>query len=328
MKKDITIETFKGGQYLTDRKNVAQIAKQETDATKTPLATVNADFFVMETGGVMLGAMVKNGSLLKSANDDWKLTYGITNDNEFFIDELNYTITIDEDDYKINNINGPRLSNFLVIYTTDKGEKSGANPWGSEVLLKPVNGDWETLTDYSKVTCEVVSERPQAVDGGLAIPKGHIVLSGHGTDYGIKVCNRYKKGDKVDIKISKPKGKDGKVYDVKTAVGTPYAILKDGKSLKAATNSGNPGGKEPRTAVGHSKDYFYMVVVEGRSDISKGLTTKDLGDLLKHFGATDAVNLDGGGSTLLVVGDQKYGQPDGTTWFRPVPNVLSIVKRK
>ena len=323
--EDISIEALMGGQYLSDRASPQNIMKNESNSKKRVLAIVNGDFFNTAAGGTMLGALVNNGRIIKTANTSWKLTYGMTKANEFFIDELNYTITVGEADYRINEINGSRSAGSLILYTTSIGEKTGANQYGSEILLKPVNGDWETLTSYDNVLCEVVSATPVAVDGGIAIPKGHIVLSGHGA--GVAVTNRYKKGDQVAIKISKPKGKSGKVYDVKEAVGAAYPILAGGAVQTVTSTSGNPKGKEPRTSIGHSDKYFYMVAIEGRSNASDGLTVKELSYLLKHFDAEEAVNLDGGGSTMLAIGNNDiFGQPAGTTWFRPVPNAFAIVK--
>ena len=316
-----------GAGYITDRASPNVIMATHTNADKKVMAIVNGDFYNLgDPKGTVLGTQVSNGQLMKTAGGGWKLTYGLTKTNEFFIDELNYTMTVGPDDYVISNINDARSANKLILYTTAFGQKTGTNIYGSEILLKPINGDWETLTGYENVVCEVVSNAPSAVDGGLVVPKGHIVLSGHGP--GAVFVNTTKKGDKLTVKISKPKGKTGTVYDVKEAIGTPYPILEKGVVKATTSTSGNPGGKEPRTAVGHSATHFYMVAVEGRQvGRSEGLTTVDLGHLLKHFDATDAVNLDGGGSTMLAIGNYKHGQVPGATWFRPVPNAFGIVKK-
>lgn len=316
-----------GAGYITDRASPNIIMATHTNADKKVMAIVNGDFYnLADPKGTVLGTQVSNGQLMKTAGGGWKLTYGITKANEFFIDELNYTMTVGANDYAITNINSTRGESSLILYTTSYGEKTGTNVYGAEILLKPVAGDWETLGSYENVVCEVVSNAPSAVDGGLAVPKGHIVLSGHGP--GNLFVNTTKKGDKLTVKISKPKGKAGTVYDVKEAIGTPYPILEKGVVKSTTSSSGNPGGKEPRTAVGYSATHFYMVAVEGRQvGRSDGLTTVDLGHLIKHFDATDAVNLDGGGSTMLAIGNFKHGQGPTATWFRPVPNAFSIVKK-
>lgn len=59
----------------------------------------------------------------------------------------------------------------------------------------------------------------------------------------------------------------------------------------------------PRTAYGISADgrYLYALVVDGRqNDWSLGADMVDLAEMLKDAGASDAMNMDGGGSTTLV----------------------------
>ena len=325
--QDYTVEVLGAGQYITDRTSPNAIMATHTNTDKKVMAIVNGDFYnISDPKGTVLGNQVNNGRAIKTSSTGWKLAYGITKTNDFFIDELNYTMTVGDGNYIINDINTSRSAESLILYTTSIGEKTGTNIYGSEILLKPVNGDWETLPSYESVVCEVVSNQPSSVDGGLVIPKGYFVLSGHGA--GSVFVSTTKKGDKLTVKISKPKGKTGAVYDVKEAIGTPYTILENGVVKTTTSTSGNPNGKEPRTAIGHSDTHFYMVAVEGRQvGRSDGLTVTDLGYLMKHFDAKDAVNLDGGGSTMLAIGTSKYGQAPDATWFRPVPNAFSIVKK-
>lgn len=61
--------------------------------------------------------------------------------------------------------------------------------------------------------------------------------------------------------------------------------------------------RNPRTSVGLSKDgrTLYMVVVDGRSSASAGMTCQELGTLMKGLGAWNALNFDGGGSSAMYV---------------------------
>ncbi len=103
---------------------------------------------------------------------------------------------------------------------------------------------------------------------------------------------------------------------------------------------GNPvpapgGARHPRTAVGfdRSRRWLYLVVVDGRqADYSVGMTARELADLMVREGADRAVNLDGGGSSVLLV-----ATPDGALDIvnrpsggqpRPVPVLLGIRRRK
>ena len=65
-----------------------------------------------------------------------------------------------------------------------------------------------------------------------------------------------------------------------------------------------PGGEvQPRTAIGITKTgkKLILVVVDGRqAGYSQGATLEELAQILKDFGAHQAINLDGGGSSTLV----------------------------
>ena len=84
--------------------------------------------------------------------------------------------------------------------------------------------------------------------------------------------------------------------------------------------------RHPRTAAGISEDgeTLILVVVDGRSSSSAGMTVAELRDLMRDLGAWDATNLDGGGSSTMwidaygTVNDPSDGSP------RTVGNHLGI----
>jgi MYXO-CTERM domain-containing protein len=61
--------------------------------------------------------------------------------------------------------------------------------------------------------------------------------------------------------------------------------------------------RHPRTAVGISKDQkqLWLVAVDGRTSVAKGMTRLELAALMQNLGAYRALNFDGGGSTTLYV---------------------------
>ena len=84
-------------------------------------------------------------------------------------------------------------------------------------------------------------------------------------------------------------------------------------------------GRAPRTAIGLKADGTLLIVtVDGRSPShSIGLTLPETAQLLKELGATEAMNLDGGGSTTLVLDQKVQNRPsDGSE--RPVSNALCV----
>ena len=92
------------------------------------------------------------------------------------------------------------------------------------------------------------------------------------------------------------------------------------------SNARNP---HPRTAVGVSdnKHYLYMVVVEGRQENFKGYTLNQVARVFKQLGVNQAINLDGGGSSTLVLKNRRMNQlPSQQLFFeRNVANHLGVI---
>lgn len=95
------------------------------------------------------------------------------------------------------------------------------------------------------------------------------------------------------------------VTDVRQAISGNKRILVDGV---ITSDPGEPW--HPRTGIGLTADgrTLLLMVIDGRQDgFSDGATTYTLARWLQFFGATQAVNLDGGGSSSLVVADGAGG---------------------
>jgi exopolysaccharide biosynthesis protein len=63
----------------------------------------------------------------------------------------------------------------------------------------------------------------------------------------------------------------------------------------------------PRTAIGINRNgrWLYILVVDGRQPLySTGATYRELAEILKDFGAFNAMALDGGGSSTMVIQDE------------------------
>jgi hypothetical protein len=89
---------------------------------------------------------------------------------------------------------------------------------------------------------------------------------------------------------------------IHTAVSGSRALLVDGVVVPPA----NPSDLDPRTALGLSVDrrHLFLLTIDGRQPgWSDGADFRDTGEWLKRFGAADGINLDGGGSTTMVMAD-------------------------
>lgn len=83
--------------------------------------------------------------------------------------------------------------------------------------------------------------------------------------------------------------------------------------------------RNPRTGIGiTSSGKILLVTVDGRSTSSRGMTLGEFGRLFLYLGAEKALNLDGGGSTTMVVKDRIVNEPSGS-FERPVGSSLLVL---
>lgn len=79
---------------------------------------------------------------------------------------------------------------------------------------------------------------------------------------------------------------------------------------------------DPRTAVGYTADnHVIMIVADGRQVTSQGVGLPELAQIMIDLGCVEAMNLDGGGSTQMAVGNQLVNTPSES---RAVPTILTV----
>jgi GH25 family lysozyme M1 (1,4-beta-N-acetylmuramidase) len=112
-----------------------------------------------------------------------------------------------------------------------------------------------------------------------------------------------------------------------TVSGTRYLVQAGVKSTALSGVDIVYVERHPRTAAGRRADgKLILAVVDGRSSASAGVTLSELADLMLEFGAVDALELDGGGSSAMWYGDRIVNVPsDG--YERPVVNHLVLASR-
>jgi exopolysaccharide biosynthesis protein len=122
-------------------------------------------------------------------------------------------------------------------------------------------------------------------------------------------------------------------WKMKTAIGGGPILLQNGE-IKIANNEERKfGGKainnlEPRTAVGYTKDQKIIILVcEGRSADAAGLSLVQLAKIFKDLDCVEALNLDGGGSSCMLINGKETNIPSSKGVQRPVPSVFLIERR-
>lgn len=91
------------------------------------------------------------------------------------------------------------------------------------------------------------------------------------------------------------------------------ALVIDGETQQIDKDYGyNPSGREPRMAIGQTGELSYVLVMaEGRTKDSEGVTQQELADYMGTLGCVQAFNLDGGNSATMVFNGGFYGSRTG-----------------
>lgn len=120
-------------------------------------------------------------------------------------------------------------------------------------------------------------------------------------------------------------------WKMKTAIGGGPVLVQEGR-VKITNNeelkfAGKAiGDKHPRTCIGYTTDgYLIIMAIQGRfPGIAEGATLEQGARLLVGLGCVEALNLDGGGSSCLLINGKETIQPSDKGGQRPVPAVFLI----
>ncbi|UCE06313.1 MAG: phosphodiester glycosidase family protein, partial [bacterium] len=322
----ISIESVKANNLLIGREGTSRMAARNNYAEHRVVGAINGDFFSIE--GVPVNAQVINGELLKQEDNDaqnpvhWS-TIGFDNKNHTVITTNIFSshLFIGNQTRKILNVNKARAPKQLILYNSYFGNSTGTNSRGTEVLIAPIN-DW-----LANDTVKCIVENIEQGLGNMAITRGKAVLSGSGQDSTF-LAENIQIRDTVKMYI----GLKPSIVKLKNLVGGFPRIVKDGANY-AIEGYQQEGGsttfhtdRHPRTAAGFSADStkLYFVTVDGRQSHSKGMNLIELADFMVSIGVAQGLNLDGGGSTTMVVRDVIKNSPsDGSE--RSVANALLAI---
>ncbi|SES88143.1 S-layer homology domain-containing protein [Oceanobacillus limi] len=236
----------------------------------------------------------------KSSHVNEPISFGIDASGKGLIDyyKLTFNYTYKGKTFNIDGNNEPRKSNDMILYTSDFYQSTtGTNEYGTEVLFE--TSFHPELTFGSTYKAEVSAIRKKGNKTPLKIPENGFVLSGHGT-----ASNQLAKmriGDTVEMNIDINDKWKGSEFML---AGGPQ-LVKDGKvDMKIDPTSPLAKKVAPRTAVAVDRNgnNVYFITVDGRQgNESPGMDLHQFATYIASLGIDRAINLDGGGSTLMAV---------------------------
>lgn len=289
-----------GGDISSGRRTVQNIAK-----TNQAVAAVNGGYFSLD--GSLIGNTRINGETAGTTYYT-RTSLGIMADGSLQLAESEYYGEVNVAGKKVylSGVNCPRGENTTILYNDLFGSTTGTNEYGKEYVIQE-----------GKVTA--------INQANSKIPAGGQVISVHGTAQ--NAFAKVKVGDKITIGESFGQAFEG----ADTVIGAGPELLQKGQVHVTATQEQFPSdiakGRAPRTAMGIKADgNVILLVVDGRQSHSIGTTLTETAELLQKFGATEGFNLDGGGSSEMVVQGSVINSPsDGSQ--RPVGSAVLLVRK-
>ncbi|MEO1021391.1 MAG: phosphodiester glycosidase family protein [Bacteroidota bacterium] len=299
------VEVVKAGQKQIGLATLSDLMDTQSDA----IVAINGGFF-KEKGIPVHDVMINKHVVLAKTDVGPSLVIG---DPVVAIEETGYTGFVEwqNEQVPIHGVNTTRNENELVVYNAFFRDSTGTNKYGVELGLRPVQ------ENHLQGGMKAVVERKWMFRGNNPIPPGLMMLSAHG-----KPSERLRQvtwGDTITVHHQFSRG----IRDAHSVLGGNVMLVKNGTIVPHGDQ------RHPRTVVGVNtrKNKVFFLIVDGRSKESIGLSLAELARLCHQLNMTDALNLDGGGSSTLWVNNKVMNKPASVTNERPISTAIMLKKR-
>lgn len=285
---------------------LAEVVNQEN-----ALVGVNGGFFTHS--GTPLGVVMIDGDMVTEPLYN-RAALGITKSGEIMIDNVKWRgllKTNDNSNIIIDAVNRkPNNEQEIILYNRFYGEKTPQfNQFSTEFI--------------------VVEDRIVKVDKGElinnTIPKEGFVIKIFNSDS--EAYSSFESGEEVEYKnVFTPNWHE---EDIVNIMGGGPKLISEGEVTITGKienfRSDIINGRAPRTAVGVTEDdHLLFIMVDGRQpELSVGITLENLAQYLKKLGVKEAMNLDGGDSSQLVIRGYTFNNPSG---YREIGTGILIKK--
>ena len=288
-----------------------KMATRNTRPGHEVVAAVNGDFFMTAPTnevGLPVSGQVRSQELVLSSHNRACLV--LDGNNRPYIDRLSFTgkVTGGDHSFALNLVNRMRYAyediaaNQSFLFTRSYGPVTyDGSSSGKMVLLRPAE---DAFAWRANGTEHCVIEDIFDAQGSTTIPDGKAILWLKGTY--ANQTSWMNVGDVLDISFGLTLNNGPKDIDIMQLIGGSNHIIMQNGQFKE-----DWAERHPRTAIGFNADStrLYFVVVDGRHMTSVGVTLKEMKGIFDALGAVNAVNLDGGGSSCMVVNDEVLNHP-------------------
>ena len=305
----LSLETCLGADQIVGRETPTSMAQRKSKPGHRVVAAVNGDFYM--TKPKELKGMPRSGQVCRD-----ELVENPVGRACLVIDDNNrpYMHTVNMIGLEKENTGGNQTFLFTGSYGPVTYDCSG----GVKVQIGAVNGSFNWMPTCSQ---QCVVDTVYNGDGTTPIPAGKAILWLQGSD--TTHARMLAKGTTFTLNFKTTlRSCPEQLVAIKELVGgSDHIIMRNGAFVD------DWAARHPRTCAGYNVkgDRLFLVVIDGRSKASCGVTLKEAYGVLKALGVYNAVNLDGGGSSCMVVGGKVVNTPsDGNV--RAVGNGLLVVE--
>ncbi|MCU0342246.1 MAG: phosphodiester glycosidase family protein [Ignavibacterium sp.] len=327
------LRTVKADNLLNAKETTSEMVSTLTDSGFNVIAAINADFF--EGDGEIINNMISEGEYVKAVkftdspfNPFVNTQFAIMNDNKLLMEQFVFNAQLVLSNgiaEPIGRINSKADSSSITLYNSFQGDytpKARDNWFVSEVSLKILQRNLDTLF------CIIADSFEH---GGNKNINTDFVLSTN-NKYAHYLEREINRDDTVKIILQMNPSN----FNITELAGGWPLLVKDGINLMKINYTAEGDlprfskVKHPRTGIGFSKDssIVYFITVDGRQESSSGMTLMEFADLMIEEGIYQGLNLDGGGSTTMVVNNKVVNSPSDITGERKVGNCIVLIKKQ
>jgi hypothetical protein len=340
-RRDIDVAAAHAFDSLRGRERTSAIVARQSGRGTDVIAAVNADFFSLRTGEnennqVIAGEVLKGVPITDSPFDSLHTIhsqFAVTCDGHPLIERFAFSGAVltpppTRATLPLDAMNFRPPGDATVLYTSPYGTtpSDSLSRLTVETRLRIIERRGDTLVLQA-------AGGPRS-GGGIVIHPGEAVLSGSGVAAEVVRRLAQSLAPSAPLRIlttfSPRRGR------ICTLVGGWPRIVASGRSIADSvdrlegTFSSFSATRHPRTGVGFSRDSatLYLITVDGRSESSSGMSLGEFAALMQSLGIAHGLNLDGGGSTTLIINGRVINHPSDSAGERTVGNALLITRRR
>ena len=328
---DLELRSTLARRKIEGLSTLVQQVQALSPAEGRPIAAINGDFYVVDKENPYLGdprgLQILDGELVSAPTDQASFWIDAAGQPQATNVLSQLKVTWADGGSTPIGLNEERRDGAAVLYTSRHGV-STRTKGGRELILEAAGGGpWLPLQAGREFTARV---RETRTNGNTTLSDGLMVLS-LSTALLTNATLAAQAMDGAVLKISTATIPD--LVGVKMAISGGFVLLRDGRKEEIKTPQSDDykyrsvNERHPRAAIGASREYLFLVEVDGRQpELSMGMTLGELGDYMQKLGCELALSLDGGASATFWYQGKVLNSPcNGAD--RPIANGIVVVAK-